>query len=275
MPELPEVATVLKQITPAIIDQGIADVKVTPKGERMVAPLTPVSLKKELIGRRIIRVNRHGKFMTFELDNSKKVVAHLRMSGRLLISDMPLKHLHNRLHIKFENGKYLNFIDIRRFGTFHLVEKGDTYSGLKKLGPDALSVELTKDYLKAKLKGRAKNIYSTLLDQSIVAGLGNIYVNEVLYASRIHPERSAGKVNPAEIEQILEHTARILKMAIAYRGTTLIDKSYMDTEGLYGDFFNMLKVYGKKDTACERCGTKITRLKIGGRSVYLCETCAN
>jgi len=275
MPELPEVATVLKQITPAILNQKIADVTVMPKGERMVAPLKPSKLKQELTGKTITSINRHGKFMIFELDNGKKIVAHLRMSGRMLISDKPLKHLHNRLYLKFENGKYLNFIDIRRFGTFHLVEKGKTYSGVANLGPDALSGELTAAYLKAKLKDRSKNIYSSLLDQSIIAGLGNIYVNEVLYSCKIHPKRYAGKVNLNEIKLILEQVERILNMAINYRGTTLIDKSYADTEGLYGDFFDMLKVYGKKDTACERCGTLITKIRISNRGVYLCETCAN
>ena len=198
MPELPEVATVIKQISPYVTGQIISDVIITKKGERMISPLTPQKIVQLLMGVTVTEIKRHGKFIVFEMSDASKVVAHLRMSGRFLISDNLVEHSHNRILILLGNGKFLNFIDIRRFGTFHLVPKSSEYPGLKNLGPDALSPEFTAEYLSSQLQKRNKPVYSSLLDQSIVAGLGNIYVNEVLYDAKIHPQRSSVKITLKE-----------------------------------------------------------------------------
>lgn len=267
MPELPEVQTVLNQISPHILNTEIIAIEVTPAGLRLIYPQTLQSFSEGVLGRKISTAERFGKFMCFGLDDGKSIVAHLRMSGRFVITRKPSQHKHNRLWLKFKNGKILNFIDIRRFATFELVDADSEHAGLQKLGPDALDANLNATLLASKLKDRKKPIYSALLDQSLIAGLGNIYVNEVLYASGISPLRPAGEITLIEAGVILREARRILQMAINYRGTTLIDKSYANPDGNYGDFFKELKVYGRADKK-NPDGWTVQRLKIGGRSVF-------
>lgn len=262
MPELPEVETVVRQISPALINKKISGIKVYEGGRRMIAPFTAPELESKLIRRTIENISRTGKFMIFKLDDNSAIVAHLRMSGRMLVYPKPIDDKHIRIHLELSDTT-LNFIDTRRFGTFHFTHNPSEYAGLQRLGPDALSEKFTSEYLFNKLRGRKKPAYSALLDQSIVAGLGNIYVNEVLHAAGIHPLRPASQINKDEATQIVNHTNRILNLAINFRGTTLLDNSYTDGTGEYGGFFDKLKVYGK-----DKLSMQIKRIKIGGRSVF-------
>lgn len=262
MPELPEVETVVRQISPAVTNKKITGLVVHKGGTNMIAPLTTAELESRINNRIVTVVSRVGKFMIFQMDDNAGIVAHLRMSGRLHISDKPISDKHTRIVIGFENS-FLNFVDIRRFGTFHFSQNPADYPGLKRLGPDALSGDFNPEYLRQKIKNRKKSIYATLLDQSIVAGLGNIYVNEVLHASGIHPLRIASAISEQEITRIINETSRILTMAINFRGTTLIDNFYKDGKGEYGGFFDKLEVYGK-----DKLNHEVKRIKIGGRSVF-------
>jgi len=273
MPELPEVETIINQIRPAVLNSSITSVEVRPKGERMVQPKSIDLFTNRLKGRAFTDLTRHGKFMIFTLDDAQQLIGHLRMSGIMQISKAPLTNNHNRIILGFGNGNFLNFVDTRRFGTFHLIKPHDNYPGITSLGPDALSKNFNEQYLIEQLGGRTKNIYNTLLDQTIVAGLGNIYVNEVLFRSKIKPTRRSGKVTSKETGRLVKNIRKVLKEAIDYRGTTLIDKGYRDTGGDEGKFFDRLQVYGKEGEVCKKCKSTINRIKIGGRSVYVCEEC--
>lgn len=277
MPELPEVATMIAQTRPHILERRIVDVKVAAKGERLIGDLTPQALKQRLQSRKIIDIGRHGKFIQFHLDNNARILAHLRMSGRFTITQQEIHPSpHNRLQVVFEDANVFNFLDIRRFATFHYLEPNSESESLSRLGPDALTDEFNGAYLAAELANRSKNIYSALLDQNIVAGLGNIYVNELLLRVGISPGKAANKIDRPQLEQLVTEAKLILQAAVDHQGTTLIDKSYRTVEGGYGNYAEQLKAYGRAGKLCQLCGkAEIMRIKIGGRSVYYCPVCQN
>lgn len=261
MPELPEVETTIRYLRPAVLNEVIRDITVSNKGESTFnIPFSEV--RKNLIGNMITGISRHGKWMLFEFNNGK-AIGHLRMSGRYKIADKVIDLPHNRFQLHLQNGKVINYIDQRRFGTFHFVTDFTSYPGLTRLGPDIFTGEVTAEYLHSKLAKTKKPIYSALLDQTIVAGLGNIYVNEVLHACGIHPLSPGNKLSLADTQHILEHSKRILTKALELKGTTLIDKLYQDPEGKTGQFAKLLQVYGKKKDP------NIRMLRIGGRSVFV------
>ena len=273
MPELLEVYTILKQLEPHILNKPISRFSVSAKGLKLIAPEKPKSFFQKISGRSIVMVKRYGKFMVFLLDNEQQIVGHLRMSGRLTYSPKLLKHKHKRLHIKFAGAGYLNFIDVRRFGTFHLVSNIGNYQGLQNLGIDALSPALSAEELYWKFQVTGKNIYKALLDQAIIAGLGNIYVNEALYATGIRPVKKAKKLSLQEVRQLLVNIRLILKAAISFKGTTLLDKTYLDSGGETGKFYKRLRVYSREGKPCYKCKTLIKRVKIANRSAYYCPKC--
>jgi formamidopyrimidine-DNA glycosylase len=165
-----------------------------------------------------------------------------------------------------EDKNVINYLDLRRFGTFHLVEDFSHYPSLQKLGPDALRDDLPVEELFKKLTKVKKGIYQLLLDQTFIAGLGNIYVNEILHAVQVHPLTPAENVTREKFAEIISEMQRILALALTLKGTTLIDNLYQDPEGKAGEFAKLLKVYGKHKNP------KIEVLKIGGRSVFVDKT---
>lgn len=273
MPELPEVETILSQITPQISGRTITNVSITKKGERLVLPLYPEDVSKNLINNSIQGTERLGKYMMINLSNTGVIVAHLRMSGRFVISEGKYEHVHNRLALEFDDNSHLNFINIRRFATFRYYQPNQTISEIEKLGPDALTASQHLEQIFLNLSKRNKSIYASLLDQSIIAGIGNIYANEILFLSNLHPERPSNALSKKKIQELLMNTEYILNEAINHKGTTLIDKSFTDINGGYGVFFYKLKVYGKVGEKCQVCKTEIKKLKISGRSVYYCSKC--
>lgn len=273
MPELPEVQTVVNQIRPFLLQQKIKRLVVTDKGLRMIDPYSPQQLNSMLINKKFAEVHRHGKYLVFSLDDNSKIYGHLRMSGIFQISPRPLEHVHNRLYLELASSQFLNFIDSRRFGTFHFIQTGKNYTGTAKLGVDALSSNLTIEYLQLKFSKLKKHIYSALLDQTIVAGVGNIYANEILFRSKLHPQMPVNLLSQKQIEALIKNTQQILTDAINYKGTTLIDKSYKDVFGDYGEFSMKLMVYGRVVKPCKICGTPIQRIKLNQRSVYFCPKC--
>lgn len=263
MPELPEVEITVRHLREHWLGRTIREVVVTETGASQIN-LPVRSLKESLENASLVSLTRYGKWMLFNFQNgnSTNVVGHLRMSGSYLISDTSNTHPHKRLEFILDNGKFITYIDQRRFGTWHLVDDTSQYLNAKNLGPDALSDDFNAEYLLDRLKNSLKPIYSSLLDQSVVAGLGNIYVNEALAASYIHPFSKSNKV-PYEVLTILvENTKKLLRLSLEMKGTTLLDNLYNTPEGKSGEFAQMLKVYGhKKDV-------EVTVTKIGGRSVF-------
>lgn len=276
MPELPEVETFARQIRPKILNKKIVSFEVFEKGLRLIAPTKQEEFEAKIIGSYFLSLNRRGKFLILDLANDLKIIAHLRMSGRFSITkSKPDEHIHNRLYIKFEDGTVFNFIDTRRFATFHLVSDTKDSDSLERLGLDALSGEWNSEKLLAVFQRHSKSIYKCLLDQSIISGIGNIYANEALFRSKINPNIPACDLSEEKCSLLLENIIEILTTAINFKGTTLLDNSYIDIDGSNGEFAKMLKVYNKGTKPCIACDTKIIRMKVSGRSVYYCPKCQN
>jgi formamidopyrimidine-DNA glycosylase len=276
MPELPEVETTLRYLKPYILEQAIAEFSAPPTSARQFN-LPIADMQSKLVGARFTDANRIGKWMLFTLEPAKPdnagdaeqntstpfhLISHLRMSGRFKVERERLDHPHLRFHLTLADGTVLNFLDQRRFGTLHYVASLNEHKGVSALGPDALSAEFTPEYLYSRLQKTRKPIYTALLDQTIVAGLGNIYVNEALHAAAVHPLLPANEITPAQAAALVSEAQRILALALKFKGTTLIDNLYQDPEGKTGDFAKMLQVYGKKKDP------DVKVLRINGRSVF-------
>jgi formamidopyrimidine-DNA glycosylase len=274
MPELPEVETLVRQIRTKILNHKIVDVTVDNSSLRLINNNSPDIFAKQIIGKSIRKVSRHGKYICLYFDNYSGLVIHLRMSGYFLINDKGKSdNKHVRIQLAFEKNLFLDFIDIRKFATFHYTTNINDYFSNKNLGVDALSNMLTTQYLYGKLNNSRLSIYKSLLNQNILMGLGNIYVNEVLHASRIMPTRLTNNIKYDEVDILIQHTSNILNRAIDFQGTTLIDKSFKNITGDYGNYSKLLKVYGRHDQNCINCNNKIHKIKISGRSVYYCSYC--
>lgn len=274
MPELPEVETFARQIRPQILEKKIVSFCVTEKGLRLLGATSVDEMTAKLFKSSFISLTRHGKFLIFDLNNDWHIVAHLRMSGRFTVtSKKPDAHVHNRLYIKFQDNTYLNFIDTRRFATFHLIKDKSESLSLKRLGPDALSDYWTPKTFHQVITKPKKIIYKALLDQNLISGVGNIYDNEALFRSGISPETPSNMLSERDSKKLLHEITHILSTALKFKGTTLLDDSYRDIEGAKGEFANFLQIYGKENKACVVCKSIIQRKKLGGRSVYFCANC--
>jgi formamidopyrimidine-DNA glycosylase len=284
MPELPEVETVVRSLNQYISGQKILSTIVTQRGLRTLGKTTPEHLDMTLKESKVIGVQRVGKFIVIKLNSkspNKWVVAHLRMTGNFIyesaenrVNAMKSTYLNGandnskyiQLTVEFEHGK-LYFLDKRRFGTFHL-HSGELqqYAGITNIGIDALDSALTADYLLEKLKGRTKSIYAVIMDQSIIAGVGNIYANEVLFRVGINPLSKANNVPREQLIALVEQLQALLLEAIANKGTSFSD--FKNSEGKKGKFQKLLNVYGRKNTVINGKEYEVVRQKIGGRSVF-------
>lgn len=272
MPELPEVETVRKTLVELVVGKTIKEVTVGwPK--IIQHPLEYEQFQDALQGQTIIDVNRKGKFLIFILDDYA-LVSHLRMEGNYRLkneNDPKDKHTHIIFH--FKDGTELRYRDVRKFGTMHLFTKGteETVPPLSKLGPEPFSNSFTTDYLKEKFAKTERIIKAVLLDQTIVTGLGNIYVDEVLHRAEIHPERKAKSLTDQEIARLREQAAATLQESIAVGGSSV--NTYMNSHGLTGSYQEQLLVYGRKGEACLQCGEQIEKIKAAGRGTHFCPNC--
>ncbi|NOZ71224.1 MAG: bifunctional DNA-formamidopyrimidine glycosylase/DNA-(apurinic or apyrimidinic site) lyase [Chloroflexi bacterium] len=265
MPELPEVQTILNALTPHIVDIPIADVIIIWSG--VIDRPPPEVFRDWLLGRRVTATSRRGKYLIFNLDDGRSLVIHLRMTGgmRVTPSSSPM-HRHDRLAFRLSNGYDWRFKDLRKFGRAYLVE--DPAEIIAKLGPEPLDGDFTAAYLGDKLKGRTAPIKSLLLDQRLVAGIGNIYADESLFRARIHPRRQAGSLNEAEVKALVQAIREVLQQALEEMGTTLRD--YRRPDGSVGSFQNRLQVFRRTGEPCPSCGAPIERIVVGGRSTHFC-----
>lgn len=265
MPELPEVETTIKVLRSSWVDKVIKDLVIQPRGARHF-DISPTEVQDKLIGAKLAEISRIGKWikLTFQKDNLLiPAVSHLRMSGRFFNHAGDFTSSHESFRFSLDDGSHISYIDQRRFGTFHLVNDFAHYPSLQNLGPDALTDSFNAEYLTTKLQKVSKSIYAALLDQSIVAGLGNIYVNESLHAAGIHPLQAANSLTRKQVEKLVREVRRILALALALKGTTLLDALYSPPDGTGGEFYKLLQVYGRKKDP------DIEVLKIGGRSVFV------
>lgn len=272
MPELPEVETIKRVISPQI--KGLVIKKVTVKRPEVVAYPDADTFCKILTGQVISKMARRGKFLMILLTGGDRIILHLRMTGGLLLtpSDYP-EEKHTHIVLSLNNGMELRFSDMRRFGRFWLIGKdeADTYSGTHKLGIEPLTEAVTFEYLHTHFGKRKKTVKECLLDQSVIAGIGNIYSDEILFTAKIHPARAASSLNEKEWKTL----AAVIPERISYYIETnkISAEEYLQTKGR--DYRNtpFLQVYGQAGKPCPKCGETLCRMVIGGRSSVYCPAC--
>ncbi|MYV16874.1 DNA-formamidopyrimidine glycosylase [Furfurilactobacillus milii] len=267
MPELPEVETVRRGLTRMVVGKTITGIDVYYPKMVLNGADAFVTL---LTGRTVTRVDRRGKYLLFRFDGGLTMVSHLRMEGKYFgaPADTPRdKHTHVVFHLS--DGQLLCYNDTRKFGRMVVIHTGDedTVGGLKTLGPEPTPETLSVAYLVAKMAKSRKAIKSWLLDQSNIAGLGNIYCDEVLWLSKIHPEQPANTVTTAQIKRLRLSIFDELQLAIEHHGTTVFTYSAF---GHAGEFQNELHAYGHGGEPCERCGTTMVKIKVGERGTTFC-----
>lgn len=272
MPELPEVETIKQVIEPQI--KGLRIIKAIIKRPEVTAYPTADKFKKRITGQTFMGMSRRGKFLSIHLDSGDQIVLHLRMTGRLLLApnDYP-EEKHTHIIFQLNNGKELRFSDMRRFGRFWLLQQGetDTYTGISKLGFEPFDTQFNTAYLKTNLEKRKKAIKTCLLDQNIVAGIGNIYADEILFTAGIHPARPANSLNATEWESLATEIPKRLSYFIEKNKIT--PEEYLETRGQEYRNTPFLQVYGHADNPCLICAAKLCRTVIGGRSSVYCPVC--
>lgn len=271
MPELPEVEMIKRVIEPQIVGQKIQ--KVLVNHPQVIATSLPHVFCQSLIHEQIKSMSRRGKFLMIHT-NRYHITLHLRMTGRLLVTPADYEmEKHTHIIFQFESGKELRFIDSRRFGRFWLLEKNETdkITGIHKLGPEPFDPILTAEYLQTIFARRQKTIKECLLDQRLIAGIGNIYADEILFRIKIHPRRKASSLSFPELERL----AFEIPNALHY----YIDKNEIsETDYLHGkgkDYRNTpyLNVYGHGGDPCPICSQTLKKIVIGGRSSVYCPNC--
>jgi len=272
MPELPEVETVKEVLKGQILGHRIDDVKIYHK--KMIKTGEAKEFSRLLIGQKVADIKRRGKYLIFELEDYY-LLSHLRMEGKFFYgegTDVKDKHVHAEFLLS--DGQRLKYEDVRKFGTFHLYEKSvdlESTPSFQVLGVEPFDEAFTATYVQGLLENRKIPIKPMLLTQKIVTGLGNIYVDEVLFASKIHPLKKSGDLTRDDLENVVNYTREILSRAIKYKGTTI--RTFASTHGSDGGFQNFLQVHTKKDQPCPHCQTVIQKIKVGGRGTYFCVTC--
>lgn len=237
--------------------------------------LHPDDVSDRLKGRHVRSVGRRGKFMVIEVDGDLTWVIHLGMSGRLRISQPPDPYEpHTNFVAVTDAGVEIRFIDPRTFGFVAVFTPEElARSGVARLGPDAFEALPSASRFGRSFEGRSAPIKATLLNQSVLAGLGNIYADEALHLSRVRPTRPTNQLSEAEIRRLRQGIGRVLAAAIRHGGTSLDDMAYLLPDGRAGDNLIRLAVYGRTGEACRRCGTAIERVVVAQRSSHFCPAC--
>ena len=271
MPEMPEVETVRRTLLPLIKGKTIKEVTVWyPK----IITGDAKEFARQLTGKKIENIDRYAKYLLIRLSNNLTIVSHLRMEGKYrLVKINTKKDKHDHVQIVFKDNSALRYNDVRKFGRMQLIKTGTERekTGIGKLGVEPNSTAFTVSYLQNGLARKKKNIKNTLLDQSVVAGLGNIYVDEVLWETKIHPLSQANTIPAERVAQLHDNINSLIELAIAERGTTI--HTYLDANGKTGGFQKMLQVYGHKGEPCVRCGTPLEKIKVNGRGTTFCPKC--
>ena len=241
MPELPEVETIRRQLFKKIVG-------------------------KKINGQRIVGLRRRAKILIIDFDDGSSLIFHLKLTGQLIFNGKPSPY--TRKVFIFDDGSQLIFNDTRKFGWYKIVK--ETKKMEEEFGPEALEIDFKtfKELLEKRPNSKIKPL---LMDQKFIAGIGNIYSDEILFAAKVHPLRQVKTLKDKEIQQIHQNIKKILNKAIQYRGTT--EQYYRDACGREGSYAKHLKIYQKEGEECPRCGTKIKKIKIGGRSAHFCPNC--
>lgn len=267
MPELPEVETTKNGISPylsgfiiekIIVRQGKLRWQVSPQ-------LSQISQQK------VTALSRRAKYLIIHLEQGY-IIGHLGMSGSLrVVENTDAIEKHDHLDIVINNGKIIRYNDPRRFGAWLWTDNLETFPLFSKLGPEPLSEQFNADYLFKKSRQKSTSLKSFIMDNAIVVGIGNIYANEVLFKSGLHPQKTSGSLSKVQTEILTQNIKQELNRAIQQGGTTL--KDFIQPDGKPGYFAQELQLYGKKDLPCPKCGTKIENLMIAQRNSFFCPSC--
>lgn len=272
MPELPEVEITRRHLEKALLGRVLDDVKLShERTARFNA--SPSEVETRLRRRRVTDVGRHGKFLAVSLDDGQTMVAHLGMSGRWTVNNDSTEP-HTHFEAKLDDGSVVRFVDPRTFGFVAVYDEDELPdSGLSRLGPDAWVSPPSPQELAERLRGRTAPIKALLLDQGPIAGLGNIYADESLFASGIHPLTPGGDLDLDDCARLLAAVSVVLGEAISNGGTTLDDLAYLLPDGRAGENMTQLAVYGRTDEPCTACGTPVQRVVVRARSTHFCPAC--
>ena len=284
MPELPEVETIKNDLIEKIVNKKIKKVQVG-LGRLVIGDLK--KFKKDLVGNSFKDIDRIGKLLIFVLaENKKYLLVHLKMTGQLVYCQkkniiagghglpkitecLPNKYSH--IYFIFNDNSYLFFNDMRTFGYMKIVELKELNEIKQKFGLEPLTNEFSLINFKKIVKKHNTTIKAVLLNQNIIAGIGNIYADETLFKAEIKPDRSASSLNDKEIKKLYNSINNIINKAIKFRGTTF--NNYVDANGRQGNFVKHLKVYARAGQKCFKCGNIIKKIKIAGRGTHFCEQC--
>ncbi len=268
MPELPEVETIKNELEPYVIGRQITGV--TLFWERIVRQPSPEEFCSHLTGQRITGLSRNGKYLSFKLSSGDVLIVHLKMSGSLLLESAPTQdNRFNRAVFQLDGNTRLYFRDPRKFGAMWLVKDKNTV--VEKLGPEPLEAGFTPQVLTERLRKRTAPIKALLCDQSLIAGVGNMYADEALFAASIHPLRQGGSLTPEEVKRLHSAIQQVLRAGIANLGASIVN--YYRPGGELGTAHLGFKVAHRGGEPCPKCGTPIQRLPIRHRGSYFCPKC--
>ena len=286
MPELPEVEVVKRSIEKIIHNLTIKNIKIYNRNLRYKIEAKKL---KNLINTKVLLVKRRSKYILINLDNKRTILLHLGMSGKIIIVNSKQQKIrssfyyaltnnkdkHNHVIFEFQNNFKLIYNDVRRFGFLKVINTNNIYknSHLKTLGPEPLSSDFNLKYFKINIKNKKQSIKDCLMNQKFVSGLGNIYVNEVLFQSKINPLKKSKNLTNKQIFNILKNTKLILKKAVEKGGSSI--KDFNDTEGNTGKFQDFFRVYGRDNKACRKmkCNGVVKKIRVSNRSTFYCNIC--
>jgi formamidopyrimidine-DNA glycosylase len=271
VPELPEVETVRAALEPGLTGRVLERVEIA--DARLVAPDDPRAVAAELEGERVAAVERRGKYLLVRFESGRVLVGHLRMTGSFTLQRNGAPgDPYRRATVRLDDGSTLGYRDVRRFGTWRLLDGDEAADYLRvRLGVEPLESRFTAAWLAERLRGRRAPLKAALLDQRTVAGLGNIYADEALWRARLHPLRVAGGLEPAELRRLPRAIRDSLRHGIRRQGATLRD--YRRPDGEEGGMQHEFHVYGRLGEPCDRCGTPIEKIRVGGRGTWFCPHC--
>jgi formamidopyrimidine-DNA glycosylase len=270
VPELPEVETIRSRLAPGLVGRRFERVEIM--DGRLTRPEPPEAVAGELVGERVEDIRRRGKYLIVAFESGAHLLVHLRMTGSFQHPAPDGPDPHRRAVVALDDGTTLAYRDVRRFGTWLVLEPGELEAYLAaRIGREPLDAAFTTAAFARGLAGRRAPVKAALLDQRAVAGVGNIYADEALWRARIHPLRPAGELARAEIAELRKGIRKALEIGIARQGATLRD--YRDPDGRDGRMQLEFRVYGRAGEPCERCGTPIEKTRAAGRGTWYCPTC--
>ncbi|MFQ5689629.1 MAG: bifunctional DNA-formamidopyrimidine glycosylase/DNA-(apurinic or apyrimidinic site) lyase [Gemmatimonadota bacterium] len=273
MPELPEVETIRRELEPELIGRRIERLRVR-RPDILLGPWTPGRFRQAVEGATIGRVERRGKSLAFHLDRDRVLEVQVRMTGRFAVGRIlacPAEFRHIAAEFDLSGGRTLFYDDVRRLGGFQLLDTAGWERRTRRLGPEPLEPGFTARRLAAAFEGSRAPVKNLLLDQSRLAGVGNIYASESLHMASIDPRRPARELREEEIRRLHRALRRVLRQALESAGTTFRD--YRSVNGRPGGFQRRLRVYGREGQGCRRCATPIRRIVQAGRSSFFCPAC--